>query len=62
MLFVYPHSSDHATLILVRFQVLKALSMKMTVFWDIAPCSLMEIAQRFSGAYCPSDDGGSKHL
>jgi hypothetical protein len=26
----------------VIFQVLKAASMKMTVFWDVAPCSLME--------------------
>jgi hypothetical protein len=24
---------------------------KMTVFWDIAPCSLVEIYQRFGGAY-----------
>jgi hypothetical protein len=25
----------------VRFQVLKETSMKMTVFWDVAPCSLV---------------------
>jgi hypothetical protein len=29
--------------LLVRFQVLTAASMKMTVFWDVAPCSLLEI-------------------
>jgi hypothetical protein len=29
------------------------LRLKMTVFWDVAPCSL--------GDYRP-DDGGSKHL
>jgi hypothetical protein len=39
---------------LVRFQVLTAASMKMTVCWDIAPCNLV-------GVYRP-DDGGSKHL
>jgi hypothetical protein len=54
---------------LVRFQVLTAMSMKMTVFWDIAPCSLVEINLYFRGTYClhhqsdhRPDDGGSKHL
>jgi hypothetical protein len=28
----------------VRFQVLKAASVKMTVFWVVAPCSLVEVA------------------
>jgi hypothetical protein len=27
----------------VRFQVLTAAGMKMTVFWDVAPCSLVKI-------------------
>jgi hypothetical protein len=27
-------------------------NMKMTVFWDVAPCSLVEIYRRFRGA-CP---------
>lgn len=31
-----------------RFQVL----MVMTVFWDVAPCSLIEIDLRFRDAYC----------
>jgi hypothetical protein len=26
--------------------------MKMTVFWDVAPCSLVETDWRFRGAYC----------
>jgi hypothetical protein len=30
-------------LILEIFQVLIAVSMKMTVFWDVVPCSLAEI-------------------
>jgi hypothetical protein len=37
----------------VRFQVLTATNMKMAVFWDIAPCSLIDI---------DPDDGGSKYL
>jgi hypothetical protein len=35
--------------------------MKMTVFWDVALCSLVEINWCFKGAYCPHD-GGSKNL
>jgi hypothetical protein len=26
--------------------------MKTTVFWDVLPCSLVEIYQRLRGAYC----------
>jgi hypothetical protein len=32
----------------VSFQVLTATSMKMTVFWDVASCSLIETDRRFS--------------
>jgi hypothetical protein len=40
--------------------------LKMTVFWDIVPCSITEICRRFRDAYCPrhypgDDDEGSKH-
>jgi hypothetical protein len=36
----------------VRFQVITAASMKMTVFWDIAPFSPVETDRHFRGAYC----------
>jgi hypothetical protein len=42
----------------MRFQVLTAASMKMTAFWDIVPCSLVEVDRRFRGP----DDGGSTNL
>jgi hypothetical protein len=29
----------------------------MTVFWDVAPCSLVEIDRRFTGAYCLHYEG-----
>jgi hypothetical protein len=29
-----------------------AESMKITAFWDIAPCNLVEVDPRFRGAYC----------
>jgi hypothetical protein len=35
----------------VRFQVLTAASMKFRVFWDVAPCSHVEVVRRFCGAY-----------
>jgi hypothetical protein len=31
----------------LRFQVLTAARMKMTVFWDVAPCSLIEFDRCF---------------
>jgi hypothetical protein len=52
----------------VRVQVLTATSMKMTALWDISPCSLVEVDQRFRGAYCLRNqgynpyDGGNTHL
>jgi hypothetical protein len=42
--------------------------MKMAVFWVVAPCSLVEVYQRFRGPCClhrlthRPDDGGSKDL
>jgi hypothetical protein len=37
---------------------------KMTVFWDNEPFSLVEIGQQFRGTYCLHIQGfqGSKHL
>jgi argininosuccinate synthase len=32
----------------MRFQVLSAASMKMYVFWLVAPCSLVEVFRRFN--------------
>jgi hypothetical protein len=31
----------------VRFQVIKAASMKFRVFWEVAPCSHVEVDRRF---------------
>jgi hypothetical protein len=33
----------------VGFEVFTAVSMKMAVFWVVAPCSLVELYQRFRG-------------
>jgi hypothetical protein len=46
----------------VRFQVLTAASMKKTVFWDVAPCSLVEVFWRFRGACCLHHQGDSTRL
>jgi hypothetical protein len=44
-------------------------NVKITVFRDVAPCSLVEIDRLFRGSYCVHhqsthrpDDGGSKHF
>jgi hypothetical protein len=42
---------------MVRFQVLTAASMKMTVFWDVAPCSMVDTDRRFRVAYCVNHQG-----
>jgi hypothetical protein len=44
----------------VRFQVFMLASMKITVFWDVAPCSLVEVYRRFGGAYCLQLQGDVK--
>jgi hypothetical protein len=46
---------------IVRFQALKAASVKMIVLWNIAMCSMVETDGRFRDAYClhnRPDDGG----
>jgi hypothetical protein len=59
-------TSPEVSVYVVRSQVLTAASMKMTAFWDIALCSLVEVDRRFRGAYWLHphiiDDGGSKRL
>jgi hypothetical protein len=35
---------------LVKFQVITAASMKMTGFWDVVPCSLINTNRHFRGA------------
>jgi hypothetical protein len=43
--------------ILVGFEVLTAVSTKMVVFWVVAPCSLVEIYQRFRCPCCLHHQG-----
>jgi hypothetical protein len=53
----------------LKILAVKPKGKKMTVFWVVAPCSLVEIYRRFRGACClhhlgdeGPDDRGSKHL
>jgi hypothetical protein len=46
----------------VRFEVLKAASMKMAVFWVVALCSLVEVYWRFRGARCLHHQGDEDAL
>lgn len=53
----------------MRFQVIAAVSAKMSVFWDTKPCSLVDHYRRFRGVYFPVmeevgkllPDGEAKH-
>jgi hypothetical protein len=44
---------------MVRFQVLKAASMKMTVFWDVASCSQVRRLPMFQRRLLPPSSGPS---
>jgi hypothetical protein len=41
----------------VGFEVFTAVSMMMAVFWVVAPCSLVELYQRFRGPCCLHHQG-----
>jgi hypothetical protein len=36
----------------VKFEVLAAVFMKSTIFWDITPCSPLRVNRPFGGTYC----------
>jgi hypothetical protein len=40
----------------VRFGVLTAVTVKKTVFWDVTPCSLVEVFQSLGRMYCLVQD------
>jgi hypothetical protein len=42
----------------VIFQAVTAASMKIRAFWHVAPCSLVGVYRRFSGAYYLNLQGG----
>jgi hypothetical protein len=52
----------------LRFQVLTATSLKMTAYWEFAPCSLVEVdvsevlTAPIIEAMISPDNGVSKHL
>jgi hypothetical protein len=46
----------------VRFQVLRAASMKMAAFRVVTPCSLLEVCRRFRGADCLQAQGNHLEL
>jgi hypothetical protein len=48
------------TSFLVRFQILAVASMKIAVFWNLSPRSLVEI-NCFRGAYCLHHLGDESH-
>jgi hypothetical protein len=47
-----PTSYGIRRFIILKFQVLAAASVKLTAFWDIAPCCSVEVDERFRDVYC----------
>jgi hypothetical protein len=44
-------------MLFVRCQVVTTVSFKMTVFWNIGRCILLEVGRRFRRAYCLKNQG-----
>jgi hypothetical protein len=58
---------SHQHHVLLLFMLQYFFPLKMTISWDIVPCSVVKIDRCFRDAYCLQrqdypDDGGSKHL
>jgi hypothetical protein len=61
---------DLRVMALSRIQCCKVVTkhtqtLKFRVFWDVTPCSHVEVERSFRRAYClhhQGDDGGSTHL
>jgi hypothetical protein len=65
LLVAYINWNKGTVFVNVTFQVLTMASMKITVFWGIALCRLVEIGSTFQRCLLPpssSDHGGSKHF
>jgi hypothetical protein len=56
--FLQCGKSCSSPLYLVKYQVLMAANMNNTIFWGIAPYSLVEADRRFRGTYCLPHQGG----
>jgi hypothetical protein len=60
---------DNAAIIFFSVQKNRSIPVKFRVFWDVAPCSHVEVDRRLRGAYCLHHQGdhrpgdrGSTHL
>jgi hypothetical protein len=47
----------HINILKDGIEVLMVVSMKMAVFWVVAPCSLVEVYKRFRGPCCLHHQG-----
>jgi hypothetical protein len=51
ILLVSLPSYSVSSMFVAGFEVLTAVVMKSTIFWDITPCSPLKVNQRFGGIY-----------
>jgi hypothetical protein len=54
---LFPDKTTWVLDLMLGFEVLTAASMKMAVFWVVAPYSLVEVYQRFRGPCCLHHQG-----
>jgi hypothetical protein len=46
----------------VRYEVSTTVIMKITVFWDVLPCSLIDVSEERAAAFFEVDDGSNSFL
>jgi hypothetical protein len=46
----------------LRFEALTAVNIKIAVFWDMTPCSVVDIHQLFRGLFFYLEDCGSRFI
>jgi hypothetical protein len=56
------HNISETGSVFVGFEVLTAVVMKSTIFWDITPCSVLSVYVHFGGTYRDPEDGGDMFL
>jgi hypothetical protein len=42
---------SRSILVTIGFEALNAVVMKISIFWNVTPCSLLKVNQRFEGTY-----------
>jgi hypothetical protein len=58
VIIIICHASNKIVLKYFQYEVLTAVAMKSSIFWDITPCSPKKVNRRFEGIYRLHVQGG----